>query len=153
MNEAGEEIEESAFSILGDFVVPYVFSILFVITLFTASGFLLQGVSEEKEGRIIEILSVAGASRIIMTEPPVIPDDSNLPGWAAAMNASVPVYVPTRHRLADLSTRDGFIDIKADPDGVLRREGDRVVFDYEYCKGCGVCVSECSRAVIYMKAG
>ena len=39
------------------------------------------------------------------------------------------------------------------PDGVLRREGDQVVFDYEYCKGCGVCVSECSRAVIYMKAG
>ena len=39
------------------------------------------------------------------------------------------------------------------PDGVLKREGDRVVFDYEYCKGCGVCVSECSRAVIYMQAG
>lgn len=39
------------------------------------------------------------------------------------------------------------------PDGVLRREGDRVVFDYDYCKGCGVCVSECSRAVIYMRAG
>jgi ferredoxin len=38
------------------------------------------------------------------------------------------------------------------PDGVLRREGDRIVFDYDYCKGCGVCVSECSRAVIYMKA-
>jgi Pyruvate/2-oxoacid:ferredoxin oxidoreductase delta subunit len=39
------------------------------------------------------------------------------------------------------------------PDGVLKREGDRIVFDYEYCKGCGVCVSECSRAVIYMQAG
>ena len=39
------------------------------------------------------------------------------------------------------------------PDGVLRREGGRIVFDYDYCKGCGVCVSECSRAVIYMKAG
>ena len=38
------------------------------------------------------------------------------------------------------------------PDGVLSREGDRVVFDYDYCKGCGVCVSECSRAVIYMKS-
>jgi NADPH-dependent glutamate synthase beta subunit-like oxidoreductase len=37
------------------------------------------------------------------------------------------------------------------PDGVLRRDGDELVFDYEYCKGCGVCVSECSRAVIYMK--
>ena len=38
------------------------------------------------------------------------------------------------------------------PDGVLKREGDRIVFDYDYCKGCGVCVNECSRAVIYMKA-
>jgi 2-oxoacid:acceptor oxidoreductase gamma subunit (pyruvate/2-ketoisovalerate family) len=39
------------------------------------------------------------------------------------------------------------------PDGVLRRDGAELVFDYDYCKGCGVCVSECSRAVIYMKAG
>ena len=39
------------------------------------------------------------------------------------------------------------------PDGVLRREGSDLVFDYEYCKGCGVCASECSRAVIYMQAG
>jgi Pyruvate/2-oxoacid:ferredoxin oxidoreductase delta subunit len=39
------------------------------------------------------------------------------------------------------------------PDGVLRRQGGELVFDYDYCKGCGVCASECSRAVIYMKAG
>lgn len=39
------------------------------------------------------------------------------------------------------------------PDGVLKRVGKDIVFDYDYCKGCGVCVSECSRAVIYMKAG
>lgn len=39
------------------------------------------------------------------------------------------------------------------PDGVLRRVGKDIVFDYDYCKGCGVCASECSRAVIYMKAG
>lgn len=38
------------------------------------------------------------------------------------------------------------------PDGVLRREGDDLIFNYEYCKGCGVCAAECSRAVIYMKA-
>jgi ABC-2 type transport system permease protein len=56
LDETGEVSTESAFSWLGDFVVPYVFSILFVITIFTSSGFLLQGVSEEKEGRIIEIL-------------------------------------------------------------------------------------------------
>jgi ABC-2 type transport system permease protein len=56
LDEQGEVSKESPFSWLGDFVVPYVFSILFVIAIFTTSGFLLQGVSEEKEGRIIEIL-------------------------------------------------------------------------------------------------
>jgi ABC-2 type transport system permease protein len=56
LNEDGEVGAENPLSWLGDFLVPYVFSILFVITLFTASGFLLQGVAEEKEGRIIEIL-------------------------------------------------------------------------------------------------
>jgi ABC-2 type transport system permease protein len=56
LNEEGERSEESPFSFLGDFVVPYAFAILLVMTIFTTSGFLLQGVSEEKEGRIIEIL-------------------------------------------------------------------------------------------------
>jgi ABC-2 type transport system permease protein len=56
LNEKGQVNTESPFSWVGDFVVPYVFAILFVITLFTTSGFLLQGVSEEKEGRVIEIL-------------------------------------------------------------------------------------------------
>jgi len=39
------------------------------------------------------------------------------------------------------------------PDGLVKRVGNDIIFDYDYCKGCGVCVSECSRAVIYMKAG
>jgi ABC-2 type transport system permease protein len=56
LDEQGEVSTENPFSWLGDFVLPYVFSILFVITIFTTSGFLLQGVSEEKEGRVIEIL-------------------------------------------------------------------------------------------------
>jgi 2-oxoacid:acceptor oxidoreductase gamma subunit (pyruvate/2-ketoisovalerate family) len=38
------------------------------------------------------------------------------------------------------------------PDGVLRRQAGRLVFDYDYCKGCGVCVEECSRAVLHMEA-
>jgi ABC-2 type transport system permease protein len=56
LNEEGEVSTASPFSWIGDFVVPYLFSILFMITIFTASGFLLQSVSEEKEGRTIEIL-------------------------------------------------------------------------------------------------
>jgi ABC-2 type transport system permease protein len=56
LDQQGAVSAGGAFSWLGDFVVPYVFSILFMITIFTSSGFLLQSVSEEKEGRIIEIL-------------------------------------------------------------------------------------------------
>jgi ABC-2 type transport system permease protein len=56
LDEKGEVSTESAFSWLGDFVVPYLFSILFMITIFTTSGFLLQGIASEKEGRVIEIL-------------------------------------------------------------------------------------------------
>jgi ABC-2 type transport system permease protein len=56
LSEGGNVGTENPLSWLGDFLIPYVFSILFVVTLFTASGFLLQGVAEEKEGRIIEIL-------------------------------------------------------------------------------------------------
>jgi len=33
---------------------------------------------------------------------------------------------------------------------VLRREGGRLVFDYAYCKGCGVCAAECPRDVVVM---
>jgi ABC-2 type transport system permease protein len=56
IDENGEVSSKSAFSWLGDFVVPYLFSILFMMTIFTTSGFLLQGVATEKEGRVIEIL-------------------------------------------------------------------------------------------------
>ncbi|MEJ2127443.1 MAG: protein kinase [Woeseiaceae bacterium] len=72
-------------------------------------------------GQLIEELSLSGVSRIIMTQPPEIPDNQNLPAWAAAMNASVPVYTPTRHRLANLASRDGFVDVSTDSDGILRR--------------------------------
>ncbi|MDH3415129.1 MAG: hypothetical protein OEM64_02340, partial [Gammaproteobacteria bacterium] len=57
----------------------------------------------DKYGQIIAVLGQSKVKRIIITEPPELPDDENLPGWAAAMNAIVPVYAPTRHRLADLA--------------------------------------------------
>jgi serine/threonine-protein kinase len=72
-------------------------------------------------GRIIEALGLAGVRRIVITQPPDIADDEDLPGWAAAMNSSVPVYTPTGHRLADLATRDGFVSVTTDGDGILRR--------------------------------
>jgi NADPH-dependent glutamate synthase beta subunit-like oxidoreductase len=36
------------------------------------------------------------------------------------------------------------------PEGMLRRVGHKLEFDYTYCKGCGVCATECPRNVIYM---
>jgi ABC-2 type transport system permease protein len=38
------------------FAVPYVFSMLFMLSILTSAGYLLQGVSEEKENRVIEVL-------------------------------------------------------------------------------------------------
>ncbi len=56
LDEAGQISDEGPFNWLGDFVLPYLLSVLFFITIFVTSGYLLQGVAEEKEGRVIEIL-------------------------------------------------------------------------------------------------
>jgi ABC-2 type transport system permease protein len=53
LNEKGLKNEENGISIL---IVPIVFSLLFTLSIFTSSGFLLQGVVEEKENRIIEVI-------------------------------------------------------------------------------------------------
>ena len=36
------------------------------------------------------------------------------------------------------------------PEGMLKRVGHRLEFDYTYCKGCGICAAECPRNVIVM---
>ena len=40
----------------GALILPYIFSILLLIAIFTSSGYLLQGLGEEKENRVMEIL-------------------------------------------------------------------------------------------------
>ncbi|MGI9270759.1 MAG: protein kinase domain-containing protein [Woeseiaceae bacterium] len=72
-------------------------------------------------GQVVSALQNGNVRRIVMTEPPEISASDNLPGWAAAMNSGTRVYAPTRHRFADLATRDGFLEFQADNDGVLRR--------------------------------
>lgn len=39
------------------FLLPYAFAVLFVMTTFTTSGYLLQAIAEEKEGRVMELLA------------------------------------------------------------------------------------------------
>jgi len=49
------------------FIVPYIFSILLIMSIFTSSGFLLQGLGEEKENRVMEILLSSVSPRQLIT--------------------------------------------------------------------------------------
>ena len=49
------------------FIIPYIFSILLLMSIFTSSGFLLQGLGEEKETRVMEILLSSVSPRQLIT--------------------------------------------------------------------------------------
>ncbi|MCL4831375.1 MAG: ABC transporter permease [Caldilineaceae bacterium] len=57
VNLSGEEQSAGGVlaSVLG-FIVPYMLSILLIVTIFVSSGYLLRSVSEEKTNRVIEIV-------------------------------------------------------------------------------------------------
>jgi ABC-2 type transport system permease protein len=48
-------------------IIAYIFSLLLIMSIFTASGYLLQGLSEEKENRIMEILLSSVSTRQLIT--------------------------------------------------------------------------------------
>lgn len=75
----------------------------------------------KKYGQVIQSLQESGVRRIVLSNPPEIPATDELPGWSALLNTRTPVFVPTRHRFADVATRDGFIKFRADSDKVLRQ--------------------------------
>jgi len=65
LDESGQvAAEQGGFSA---FIVPYIFSILLVMAIFTSSGFLLQGLGEEKENRVMEILLSSVSPRQLIT--------------------------------------------------------------------------------------
>jgi len=63
--ETGEIIPPE--SEIATFAMPYVFALLFMMSLFFTSGYLLQGVSEEKENRLIEILLSSVSARQLLS--------------------------------------------------------------------------------------
>ena len=65
LDESGDIApEQGGFSA---FIVPYIFSILLIMAIFTSSGFLLQGLGEEKENRVMEILLSSVSPRQLIT--------------------------------------------------------------------------------------
>ncbi len=51
--EGGIAADQGGF---GAFIVPYIFAILLIISIFSSSGYLLESLGEEKENRVMEIL-------------------------------------------------------------------------------------------------
>jgi len=74
-----------------------------------------------KYGQVIQSLQESGVRRVILSNPPEIPAADELPGWSALLNTQTAVFVPTRHRFADVATRAGFIKFQPDSDNVLRQ--------------------------------
>jgi len=88
---------------LGNFIIPGAFSFLLVLSIIFSSTYLLQGLSEEKENRLIEILLSSVSSRQLLT--------GKVLGIGAAGLAQVVVWVisaPLLLRMAS-STFGGFI--------------------------------------------
>lgn len=75
----------------------------------------------DRYGQIIQVLQQLGVGRIILANPPEIAESDQLPDWSSLLNSGTPVFVPTRHRLAEVATGNGFFSIKPDKDGVLRK--------------------------------
>ncbi len=75
----------------------------------------------DEYGKIIKKLHDDKANRIVLSNPPEIAETDELPGWTALMSSGTPVFVPSRHRFADVSLYSGFVKVRADDDGVLRR--------------------------------
>ena len=72
-------------------------------------------------GRLLRTFQAQGVARIILTEPPKLDQDTELPGWAAMLGGELPIFVPDDHRLAEVANRTGMFDLQPDEDGVLRR--------------------------------
>lgn len=56
LDAKGNPATGGSFSVIAGFVAPYIFSILLFVSVFASSNYLLRGVSEEKETRVIEIV-------------------------------------------------------------------------------------------------
>jgi ABC-2 type transport system permease protein len=50
----------------GAWIIAYLFGLLLLMSIFTASGYLLQGLSEEKENRIMEVLLSSVSTRQLL---------------------------------------------------------------------------------------
>ena len=70
---------------------------------------------------IINRLRQADVKRIILPNPPEVGASDSLPTWVTSLGSGIPVFVPTRHRFSEFASHNGFVEVRPDSDGVLRR--------------------------------
>ena len=56
LDEKGQPDKRGQFAEVTNFAIPYAFALLFLLAIMSSAGYLMQGVSEEKENRVIEVL-------------------------------------------------------------------------------------------------
>lgn len=65
LDETGQPAEDQGG--VSTFLLPFIFALLLLMAIFTSSGFLLQGLGEEKENRVMEILLSSVSARQLIT--------------------------------------------------------------------------------------
>jgi ABC-2 type transport system permease protein len=87
----------------GSFIIPGVFSLLLALSIIFSSGYLLQGLGEEKENRLIEILLSSVSARQLLT--------GKVLGLGVAGLAQVAIWVVSAPLLLNLASSSigGFI--------------------------------------------
>jgi ABC-2 type transport system permease protein len=101
----GETANEA--QIISSFLVPYAFTLIFMLSIFITSGYLLQSVTEEKENRVVEIL---------LSSIPALPlMAGKVVGLGAAGLTQVAVWVATALVALPLLNNQFSLDITITP--------------------------------------
>ncbi len=101
--DGGDTSEAAA---VASFLVPFGFTLLFVMSIFITSGYLLQSVTEEKENRVVEILLSSVPSLPLMAGKVVGLGAAGLTQvaiWVCAILLALPLIAAQMGGLGDLS--------------------------------------------------
>ncbi len=94
------------------FAVPYVFGLLLMMSIFFASGFLLQSISEEKESRLMEVLLSSVSARQLLAGKVLGLGAAGLiqiAVWAVSIWVFADIAVTSIPDLGGLSIPPGFV--------------------------------------------
>ncbi len=110
LDETGEALEgQNPFL---QFFMPYIFAILLMFSIFFASGYLLQSISEEKENRLMEVLLSSVSARQLLV--------GKVLGLGAAGLAQIVIWVISFWVLVDVAlTRIPGLGTASMPPGLL----------------------------------